>query len=160
MNKNVTIIHSSTRHSNLLSNLSNTQILCIPGDESRKILETNKLNQFIDFFVFEPTPRMIEPVDTLYLEKSFELKKITFIDHYFDSPLTLALQTAIELKSHQVFLVGFDGYEQLNSTKDILLHKENQSILDQFLFHNSNLHFLTPSSYSNISKRSIFSLLS
>jgi 4-hydroxy 2-oxovalerate aldolase len=93
--------------------------------------------------------------------KSFELKEITITNLVKDAHTVLALQTALCLNAQNVYLVGYDGYQEGYITKtELALSKENEGVFQDFL-KNTELGIisLTPTHYRNIEVESIYSLL-
>lgn len=155
-NKEIVVIHSTSKYIKKFSMLKNKQLFCIAGDEINK-LDSITNYKFIEKYIFEPSPRKIN-VDILETYNFFELKSISFIESFTDSPLTLALQTALEINSNNIELIGFDGYGKVKSKKELYLMNENQNILDKFQNKNSvEIVFLTRTSYKNIIQSSIYS---
>jgi len=149
-NKEIIIIHSSSRHVKLFENLNNIQFLSIAGDELLKINTAMSINSYI----LQPRPRKINnPLQNK--DRFYELESIDFIDHYFDSPLTISFQVALDINADQIYLVGFDGYKELKTKKELYLMQENQKILDSFQRHRKVIT-LTDSKYKNILRQSIY----
>jgi 4-hydroxy 2-oxovalerate aldolase len=148
------IIHSSSKHIKLFKDIQNTQYFAVAGDELLKLENSNTINKYI----LEPSPRKVN--STIFDIESFcELERISFIDRYFDSPLTISLQIALDLKSEDIYLVGFDGYSELNSKKELYLMQENQEIIDSFT-SKKEMTILTPSKYKNVKQKSIYGVIS
>lgn len=157
-NKEVVVIHSTSKFIDKFSTLQNRQFFCIAGDELSKI---NSITEYssIEKYIFEPSPRKIS-VQIPNENNFFELNSIEFIDSLTDSPLTISLQTAVDLGSKNIELVGFDGYGEIKSKKELYLMNENQNILDIFQSKDlAKIIFLTRTSYKNILQSSIYSKL-
>jgi len=150
LNQEVVVIHSSSKYIDLFKKINNIQILAIAGDELLK----SKTISNIHSYILQPSPRKIN--NSINNQNNFyELKNISFIDKYFDSPLSISLQIALDIQANQIFLVGFDGYQELKSKKELYLMKENQEIIDNFL-KIGNLISLTFTKYHNLKQQSIY----
>lgn len=154
-NKDIVIIHSTSKHIYKFRNLNNKQLFCVAGDELTKLSESSQFD-FIDMFVFEPSPRKIN-VNIPLNDNLFELEKIDFVDHAHDSPLSISLQTALNLGSSIIELIGFDGYTELKSKKELYLMQENQIIITEFSRKLYEIISLTKTNYKNLIQKSIYS---
>ena len=149
-NENFLVIHSTSKYIGIFEDIKNTQYFAVSGDELLKI--ENSIN--IDKYIFEPSPRKVNS-QLVNPKNYFELKKIDFIDKYFDSPLTISLQICIELKSKEILLAGFDGYTEVKNKKELYLMRENQEIINNFV-KSGELISLTPTKYQNLKQQSIY----
>jgi len=155
-NPDILVIHSTSRYIYDFIDLKNLQYFAVAGDELSKLESIRKLT-YINKFIFAPSPRKIEVKSR---EKNFyELIKITFIDKYFDSPLAISLQIALETRVSDIALLGFDGYEKLNSNKELYLLNENQEIINSFVKLDKNFYSLTKTRYKNIKQKSLFAII-
>lgn len=90
---------------------------------------------------------------------AFELNKVTFTDKHQDSHTVLALQTALELKAKNIFLVGYDGYPKSSIThKEQVLINENEYSFSKIIVK-VQLKSVLPSEYK-IEVSSVYSLIS
>jgi len=151
-NSDMVVIHSTSKYIKLFEEVNNIQLFAVSGDELLKVKENNKIHSY----VLEPRPRK---VNTKLQDKHnfYELKEISFINKYFDSPLSISLQITLDMKVEKIYLFGFDGYNQINTKKELYLMNESQEIINQFVKLNSNLYSLTCTRYKNIIKKSIYS---
>lgn len=155
LNKDILIIHSSSKYISLFEGISNVQYLAVAGDELLKLENAKNINKYI----LEPSPRKVNSNINNITEKFTELKKITFLNKYLDSPLTISLQITLDLKIKDVYLAGFDGYSELKSKKELYLMQENQEIINSFINKNI-LISLTSSKYKNLKQKSIYGIIS
>ena len=79
--------------------------------------------------------------------RTYELDTIIFSDKYLDSHFAIALQTCIQLGCKDVYLVGFDGYSNNISNKELELSDENNYLIDKFKDTHINLISLTETKY-------------
>jgi 4-hydroxy 2-oxovalerate aldolase len=156
INKNIVIIHSTSKYINKFSALKNKQLFCVSGDELIKL--NNRHYDFIDQFIFEPSPRKINTTIP-YDNNIVELNNINFIEYFHDSPLVISLQTALDMGVANIELIGFDGYTELESKKELYLMHENQKIISTFLSKKEKLTSLTKTNYKGLSHKSIYSKL-
>ena len=152
-NQDMLIIHSTSRYLELFNSIKNMQIIGATGKELIKANHTD----YISKCILEPRPRKMN-VYIKDAKKIFELKEINFIDKFFDSPLAISLQITLDAKVTNIYLAGFDGYEELKDKKSLYLLRENQYILDNFL-KIKELSSITPTQYSDISFQSIYKLI-
>jgi len=89
--------------------------------------------------------------------KIFELSGYTFTEKYYDSPLAIALQLALEVNADKINLIGFDGYNLNSSNKMLQVINENQYLIDSFnLKSNVRINSFTLTKYNNTLTKSIF----
>ncbi|WP_340064167.1 aldolase catalytic domain-containing protein [Ascidiimonas aurantiaca] len=160
--ENVCVIHAGARYISLFNDLTNAkQFYCLVGSEIYKLSkEFHNLKEISNTCIFPPFPRKMGTIipDELK-DRSFELEKISFIDEYQDSPLAIALEVALQLKSNEIVLAGFDGYDTSINRIQFQLSNENQQIIDSFEKNCSTLKSCTPTKYKNIKEVSIYSSL-
>lgn len=153
-NQSLVIIHSTSKYINEFSTLKNKQLFCVSGDELTKLNDSEQYN-FIDQFIFEPSPRKIN-VNISQNDNITELNSIDFIEYSHDSPLAISLQTALEIGTVNIELIGFDGYKELKSKKDLYLMRENQKIISTFSSKKEKLSSLTKTNYKDLNQKSIY----
>lgn len=155
LNKNskIVLIHSTIKYISLFEKINNTQYFAVGGNS---IMEVNKRGR-IEKFIFEPLSRKINE-DFESNKKFYELNRINFIDRHLDSPLTVSLQITLDAKAKKIYLVGYDGYEELKNKKQLYLMQENQEIINSYLEYNK-LISLTKSKYKNLEDKSIYGIL-
>jgi 4-hydroxy 2-oxovalerate aldolase len=154
LNKKTLVIHSTSKYLNLFKKIENIQYFAVAGDELLKLDDVSR----IDKYILEPTPRKVNS-NIIHKINFYELEKIKFIKKYNDAPLTISLQISLDIKAKNVYLVGFDGYSELKSKKELYLMQENQEIIDSFTAKRE-MTILTPSKYKNLKQKSIYGLIS
>jgi 4-hydroxy 2-oxovalerate aldolase len=150
--KKIVVIHSTVKYLNMFKHLDNTQMLAITSGEVDDVKSLGNISKY----VLEPTPRKVNILPKS-IENIYELGEITFIDKYTDSPFSISLQIALEMKANIINLVGFDGYVELKNKKSLYLLRENQNIIDNFV-KRQGLTSLTDTHYYNLDKSSIYTL--
>ncbi|MCS5489178.1 aldolase catalytic domain-containing protein [Algoriphagus limi] len=128
------VIHCSTRNMAYFTQLANPQVVCLTGQEGKKMQK--RLNEVAELnllaCVLPPSPRKMGAFVPPALEnKIMELEGYSFEHSYPDGPLALALQMAWNSGSNYVGLIGMDGYQQTLHT-DFELRTESQVVLDAF----------------------------
>ena len=82
---------------------------------------------------------------------SKELEAITFTNVTSDSPLALAIQTAIDLGAKKLYLVGFDGYDVNINQNQFVIAQENQQVIDAAVsIEGVMIKTFTPTKYKNL----------
>ncbi|MHA7942471.1 aldolase catalytic domain-containing protein [Formosa sp. 3Alg 14/1] len=158
-NSNTCIIHAGARHADTYLNVENAQYFALAGFESEKLLKTigdvSKLKQTC---VYPPFPRKMGTIIPNEIKEfSVELSDINFTSVSVDSPMVIGLQTALDLGVKNIYLAGFDGYD--NSKTHFKIADENQGILNDILKRGElNIVSITSTQYKNIKVKSIYSL--
>jgi 4-hydroxy 2-oxovalerate aldolase len=161
--ENVCVIHASSKNAANYQDLDVDQYFCLVGNEGHRLENVfNNLSRFSGQCVLPPFPRKMGTyIPPAIIDKSFELSQIDFTDRLKDSHTALALQTALALKVKEIFLVGYDGYQE----KTISQLEKNLSDENEFLFSafkkysNSTLCSLTPTNYKGLPVSSVYSHL-
>lgn len=155
------VIHASTRYAQEYHQIGIPQYYCLIGNEGHRLKNAfDNLALFNHKCVLPPFPRdMGTFIPEDIKSHTVQLREVTFTDSYVDSPLTIALQTALEIKSKEIILVGFDGYDVNINRTQVELSQENQHVLNQALKVFDNIKFWTPTKYNNIPQHSVYSLL-
>ncbi len=149
-NKNFLVIHATSKYIDEFQSISNTQFSVISGDELSKF---DEIPSNIHSFILGSNSLF---VDTYRDNGNFyTLNDLSFTEQNQDSPFSISLQIALNIDSKKIFLVGFDGYEELKNKKELYLMKENQQIIDSFV-KKQELNSLTPTKYSHVKKSSVY----
>ena len=143
------MIYCTSKFLDLFEECKSDKIFSVSGDETLKFNSRNEIFKFIT----SPFPRKNNPIQNSEVEIE-ELKEINFIDQYHDSSLVIALQLVINLEIDSIFMVGFDGYKNLNS-KNSILNTETQDIIKEFS-KIQDLISLTKTDYKYLTQRSIY----
>ncbi len=161
-NKDITVIHASSKNALSFNNVSNKQIFCLVGNEGHRMEEVFKDNlPKSPLCILPSSPRKMGTyIPNTLKNVSYELSGESFSDSYKDSHCAIALQIALELKAQNVYLLGFDGYsKEIMDTKAQELFSENSYLFDKFreVTHNT-ITSLNETSY-DVNTQSIYSLL-
>ena len=159
----VCIIHASSKNAASYEDVSVDQFFCLVGNEGHRLEHVfENLNHFNGQCILPPFPRKMGTyIPSAIVEKSFELSNIDFTDRLKDSHTALALQTAYQLGAGEIYLVGYDGYQEKTiSQLEKNLSDENEFLFREFIkFSGSGISSLTPTNYKNLSITSVYSFL-
>ena len=158
--KDLIIILSSTRHLNYFNQNNRAQFICLVGNENERLSQySKKLNN--TNFVIPPAPREIGTfIPDGFNNITIELNEINFMHENIVSHCSVSIQTAISLGLDSVFIAGFDGYiNQNKGSKERELFNENELIFNNAEKSGLQITSLTPTLYSKIKTKSIYSLI-
>ena len=155
------VLHASTRHLDLVSDLGPNQLVCLPGHSASR-LPANEDFENIAGFIVPPPPRFLGTVPEglarpVFQATPFPATSGDALGPVSDiGPLALALGGARALSARRIYLVGFDGYENATVAEQEL-SMEIQSALDGIRADDQavELFSLTPTLY-NLPTRSIY----
>lgn len=156
------LIHAGTRQVTEYLNIDCDQYYGLVGFESEKLLkQIGDFSKITQVCVYPPFPRNMGTTIPKGIQKlAKELEAIEFTDSNSDSPMALAIQTAIDLGVTEVFLVGFDGYDININQNQFVIASENQKVIDDAIqIPNVSVKTFTPTKYKNLEIISIYSLL-
>lgn len=162
LNEEVCLVHAGVRNIEEYLNVNCEQYYSLVGFESEKsLISINDESKRIQTCVYPPFPRPMGTTIPLNIEEvSKELESITFTNVTSDSPLALAIQTAIDLGVKEIYLVGFDGYDvNINQNQFVIAH-ENQQVIDAAVsIEGVTVKTFSPTKYKNLDIISVYSLL-
>lgn len=156
----ICIIHASAKNAGIYKDVKVPQYFCLVGNEGHRLEEVfEDLDNFKGHSILPPFPRKMGTyIPRGIIDKSFELKEISFTSKYKDAHTSLALQTALNLNANTTYVVGYDGYShKLITPREQALFKENDHIFTSFEMK-SKIFSLLPSQYS-IPQISIYTLI-
>ncbi len=159
--KDVCLIHSSSRNALPFTGLDVEQYYCLVGNEGHrleKVFDTKK--EFQGTCILPPYPRKMGTYIPSAVEaKTFELENISFTKLTQDSPTALAIQTAINLGISQLLFVGYDGYSGNNiGEKEQDLFMENELLFADARQAGLSLYSLNTTKYKELGSKSVYSL--
>lgn len=158
---NFVLIHAGTRYASIFAETPIRQYYCMVGNEGYKLKQSlEKLTTLKYKCILPPYPRKMGTYIPDEIKKAaYELKEINFTDKFHDSPLSIAIQCALELNMDKFIFVGFDGYDtELNATQ-VELTQENQYVFDQLQKVKTDCISWTATKYKNLKERSLYSYL-
>ena len=158
----VALVFATARHSRLFLDVDAPQYYCLIGREAKRLKANVSADQYDGSCVLPPYPRKLgTDVPNFAEESTFELSKIEFTEHYQDSCTTLAIQTAINMSSKNIFVVGYDGYpDSVLSEKEVALTNENMTLFSDYEnVTGKKLVSLTPSLYPELDVESVYQFI-
>lgn len=163
LNKNICVIHASSRNAQIVRDIAAEQIFCLVGNEGIRLEKVFvDLGDFKGQCVLPPYPRKMGTYVPEKVKNSVcQLQGITFTSEFKDTHTTLALQTCIELNAKEVFIAGYDGYKgEAVSQRDLELLAENEILFSEFTnFAGLQPVSLNPTQYKALKQKSIYSFL-
>ncbi|WP_338357111.1 aldolase catalytic domain-containing protein [Yeosuana marina] len=156
------LVHAGARNIVEYLDVSCDQYYSLVGFESDKLLiEIRDLSNITQVCIYPPFPRLMGTTIPAKIKSiSKELEAITFTNVTSDSPLALAIQTAIDLGARKLYLVGFDGYDVNINQNQFVIAQENQQVIDDAIsIDGVSIKTFTPTKYKNLEIVSLYSLL-
>jgi len=161
MQKDICIIHASSKNAIHYAHVKQTQYHCLVGNEGYRLeLIFDALPETEKIAVLPPYPRSMGTYLPKALEgKACQLESIDFTDRYKESVTALAIQIALNMKVHTIFFVGYDGYSGDVSCQELDLFNENVYLLDQLVHTGIKSVSLTSTEYKSIPMQSVYGFL-
>lgn len=160
---NTCIVHASAKNAGNYEEMKQDQYFCLVGNEGHRLEQVFKnLSPFKGQCVLPPFPRKMGTyVPEAIAGNCFELSSIAFTDQLNDSHTALALQTALQLGAEDIYLVGYDGYQEKTiSQLEKNLSDENEFLFDTFRkFSQRKVSALTPTNYKSLPVSSVYAYL-
>lgn len=156
------IIHASSRNALCFTKVPNDQYFCLVGNEGHRLEDVfGDLSNVTGKCILPPYPRKMGTYIPNKLEKyAYELKDVSFTDTLKDTHTAIAIETVIELGLNTIYMVGYDGYTGASmGQKEQELFAENELLFEKAKTSGLNLISLTPTSYSQFKKDSVFARL-
>lgn len=157
----ICLIHASSKNAALYNDLNGIeQFFCLVGSEGHRLENVfGNIKEFKGTCILPPFPRKMGTyVPSNVMNQSYELSKSEIDYPLNDTHTILALQTAMELKVEELFLVGYDGYPKESiSSKEHELFIENQAIFNS-LKGKLKMTSIVPTTYE-IDSQSVYSFL-
>ena len=161
-NSDVCIIHASSKNAISYKNINKLQIHCLVGNEGHRLEETfNKIEETNKIAVLPPYPRTMGTyIPNSMKNVSYQLENIQFTEKYQESVTALAIETALRIGGKEIYFAGYDGYEGDIKKQELELFNENEYLFKQ-LKKTKNIDpiSITPTHYSELTPRSVFSLI-
>lgn len=158
----VALVFATARHAKLFLDVYVPQFYCLIGREAKRLKANVSAEQYKGTCVLPPYPRKLGTDVPDYAEHStFELSSIDFTEHFQDSCTTLAIQTALNMCSGNIFVVGYDGYpSSVLSEKEVALTNENMILFrDYEKSQGVKMISLTPSLYPELEVKSVYQFI-
>lgn len=160
--KDICLIHSSSKNSQEFKDINTLQVHCLAGNEGHRLEDSyNNINTKDKLVVLPPYPRTMGTYIPKSLEDvAFQLQEISFTDKFHESVTSLAIETALKLGVEKFYFAGYDGYKGEIKTQELELFNENEYIFER-LKQTSNFTpvSITPTLYENLKPQSVFALI-
>jgi 4-hydroxy 2-oxovalerate aldolase len=160
-NPDILVIHASSKNALSFTKVPNEQIFCLVGNEGHRMEEVFGERIIHGKCILPPFPRKMGTYIPKALENNaYELSEVNFTKEFQDSHTAIALQVAIELSLKEVYITGYDAYHGAISIRQQELFNENQLLFKSFKHTTKQeLKSVTPTGYNQLSKTSIYALL-
>lgn len=161
--EDICVIHASSKNSLQYKSLEADQYYCLVGNEGHRLENVFKdLVTLKGECVLPPYPRKMGTyIPPSVSDKCYQLDSVDFTKTLFDSHTALSLQTALTLGAEELYLVGYDGYQEVTITQiERNLVDENEYLFTAFIeTQKKGLISLTPTKYKNLETMSVYSFL-
>jgi 4-hydroxy 2-oxovalerate aldolase len=159
LNKNVIVIHASSKNALTFDGIKNQQIFCLVGNEGHRMEEVFKGDLPLDSLcILPPSPRKMGTyIPSQLINNSYQLDALSFTGASAENVTALALELSIRLNAGKVYVVGYDGYSENVNENQIELFNENEELFKSKLPF--VLQSLTTTKYTNIKFNSIYAFL-
>jgi len=161
--KDICLIHASSKNAGFYKDIPASQFFCLVGSEGHRLEKVfEDMGDFKGTCLLPPFPRKMGTYIPASLQgRSFELPKIEFTSRLTDSHTVLALQAALDLGAKEVYMVGYDGYQEgLISQLEKSLSDENESLFQDFhTYGKAKLCSLTTTNYNQLPIHSVYGFL-
>lgn len=162
-NPGMVVIHASSKNALNFQNIKNDQYFCLVGNEGYRLESVFNKREVKGRCILPPFPRKMGTyIPEVLTNQAYELTEVNFTDRYSDSHTALALQTALDLKVEDIYVVGYDSYnESRMGDKEVELVTENEYLFEKgALKIKGDIQSITPTKYSKLTQSNIYSLLS
>ena len=161
--QDICLIHASSRNAANYLALNVDQYYCLVGSEGHRMEKVfENFENFKGICALPPFPRKMGTyIPEAVKSQSRELKEIEFTSKLTDTHTALALQLAQSLGAEEIYLVGYDGYQEgVVGQKEMELLNENEFLFASFKkYTNHDLRSLTPTRYKELFQDSLFAKL-
>jgi len=160
-NKDICVIHASSRNVVTYRELQGIQYHCLVGNEGHRLENSySNLESGEKIAVLPPFPRTMGTYIPPALEDSaFQLKGGVYMSRFPESVTALAVETAKELGVKTFYFVGYDGYTQQIKPSELELFQENEMIFEMMETSGEQFSALTPTKYTRLHQESVYSYL-
>ncbi|MEN8126134.1 MAG: aldolase catalytic domain-containing protein [Bacteroidota bacterium] len=160
-NEEIEVIHTSSKNASPYNNVKNKQIHCLAGNEGYRLESTlKKIDTKDRIAILPPYPRVMGTyIPSFFKEKAFQLNEISITKVFKDSITAIAIQTALDMGVEEIFFVGYDGYDNAISNKELELFNENEELFK--ILKKSDLKFksVLPTKYTSLPTTSLYALI-
>ena len=156
----ICLIHASSRNAKFFEGVAVDQFFCLIGNEGQRLEQVmEEIGDFPATCVLPPFPRKMGTyVPARIFDTTYEISSYKLSELPNESSTVLAIELAIGLNCKEIYVVGYDGYENISiGQKEQELFLENDDIFKKYVQHDILLKSLTPTKYRNIPTVSIYS---
>jgi len=157
----ICLIHSNSINIKYFKDVEIPQYHILMGNEGYRLQKIiTNFDKFTGLCLLPPYPRKMGTYlpETLK-DQTFQLDAKGFNFKYSDSCTYTAIKLALELKSTQIFSIGFDGYQGTILQRELELAAENEDIFQEFSDIGIKIKSITPTVYKNLQKQTIYTYL-
>ena len=161
-NRNLLLIHSSSRFLNEFIKFKNENLVCFVGNEDERFESRANKKQFSNLrIIIPPYPRELGTfIPENYKDQTFELDKNILFKEIENTHCSVSLEIAFRSNMENFYFIGFDGYLRDNvSEKEREIFYDNEDLFRILKNKKVNLISLTPTLYKNLKSSSIYSLI-
>lgn len=158
----VTLIFATSRHAGQYLDVKVPHYYCLIGREAKRLRANVCAEDYKGICVLPPYPRKLgTDVPDYAIKTTFELAKIDFTANYQDSCTSIAIQTALNMRSKHIYVVGYDGYPgNILSEKEVALTNENMTLFNDYeKYIGAKMLSLTPSLYPELEVKSLYQFI-
>lgn len=163
INPDIVVVHASSRNSDCFKLIDNEQIYCLAGNEGKRVeKKLPKINVNNSKFVLASLPSEIDVYVPDCIKKvTSRLREKSSSKSYGKTHTGIAIQAIVEMQPKNIFVVGYDGYEERNLTvKEIESFEENTEIFENFVSNmKTSLISLTKTKYEAMIQDAVFNYL-
>lgn len=162
-NPDMPIVHASSKNAMAYTGIKNPQYFCLVGNEGVRLEKVfQSLKSFSGQCILPPFPReMGTYVPVPLREKTCELDCVSFTKIRSDSHTAIALQSALFLRAHTAYFVGYDGYSgAVIAEKDQELFAENSRLFEDAMNAGLKCISLTPTRYTALISSNVYQHIS
>jgi 4-hydroxy 2-oxovalerate aldolase len=158
----IALVFATARFVECFQAVQSDKYYCLVGNEAKRLAKNTHNQPFAGKCVLPPYPRLMgTEVPEHAQHVTYELPSLDFTTQYLDSCTTIAIQLALNLADHDIFVVGYDGYPgNILSEKEVDLTNENRAIFESYArFTGAKLKSLTPSLYKDLNIVSLYQFI-
>ena len=156
---NIAVIFATARNAKYYLDIDVPKYYILVGSEGRRLTSNVGEENFNGVCVLPPYPRIMgTEVPDYAINHTVELTSVDFTEYFKDSVTAIAIQLAINIRSCEIYLTGYDGYpREILSEKEVALTSENRIIFQAYKkMYGSCLKSLTPSLYKDLEVVSVY----
>lgn len=161
INPDILLIHASSRNALVFDSVKNKQIFCLVGNEGYRMEEVFQGNLPIDSVcVLPPFPRKMGTyIPKSLIGNSYQLERISFTNKRNENITAVVLEICKLIKAKTIYSAGYDGYKGMMSQMELELFNENNQLFTEFINYEAEITSLTPTDYSVLIQKSIYSFI-